>query len=69
MCDSVFQCLKKTDKVVFSNDNIVFVNTYFSDCINTIDLDDINLNDNNFDDDHPETIIVRFMLKKIQAKN
>ena len=54
---------------MFSNDNIVFVNTYFSDCINTIDLDDINLNDNNFDDDHPETIIVRFMLKKIQAKN
>ena len=63
--------LTKTDEVVFSNDNIVFVNAYFSDCIsgNTIDLDDINLNDNNFDDDHPETIIVRFMLQKIQANN
>ena len=62
--------LKKLDDVVLSNDNIVFINedsdnvTIFSDDmgLNTLCLGKINLDDDNFDDDDPDTIVhVRLM--------
>ena len=62
--------LKGFDNAVFFNDDIVFVNaysvnvTFFSDDIGLamVDLNDVSLDDDNFDNDDPEIIIhVRFM--------
>lgn len=49
------KCLKKIDDSVFSNDDIVFVNTDSDNVL--IFSDDIYLNDVNFDDDDLETVI------------
>ena len=46
--------LKDLDNVVFFNDDIVFVN---ADSDVTFFSDDMDLDDDNFDDDDPETII------------
>ena len=62
--------LEKLDKGVFSDDDVDLddinsnIVTFFSDDmgLNTIDLNSINFDNNNFNDDDPETIIhVRFM--------
>ena len=58
------KCFKKLDNDVFSN-NIVFLYadsdfvTYFSDDrdLNTINFDNITIDNDNFDEDDPETII------------
>ena len=57
--------LEKLDDVIFSNNDLVFVSedsdhvTFISDDmgLNTMYLHNINLDDDNFDDDGPETII------------
>ena len=57
--------IKKLDGDLFSNDNIIFVNedfnyvTFFSDemGILSVDLNNVNLDDVNFDEGDPETII------------
>ena len=57
--------LEKLDNVVFSNDDIVFAYeysdvTFFSDDMGLnvySNLNNINLDDDNFDDDDPEIII------------
>ena len=62
--------IKKLDDDLFCNDDIIFVNedsnfvTYFSDemGIRSVDLNNINLDNANFDEDDLETIIhVRLM--------
>ena len=56
--------LEKLDDVIFSNNDLVFVCedsdvTFISDDmgLNTMYLHNINLDDDDFDDDDPETII------------
>ena len=58
--------IKKLDDDLFSKDDIIFVNensnnaTFFSNQISIlcVDLNNINLDDVNFNEDDPETIIV-----------
>ena len=63
--------IKNLDHGLFSNDSIIFVNedsnniTLLSDEMGflSVDLNNINLDDANFDEDDPETIIhVRLMV-------
>ena len=57
--------IKKLDDDLFFGDDIIFVNedpcyvTFFSDGrgVLSVDLNNINLDDVNFDEDDPETII------------
>ena len=62
--------IKKLDDYLFSNDGMIFVNEnsnniiFFSNQMDTltVDLRNINLDDVNFDEDDPKTIIdVRLM--------
>ena len=57
--------LEKVDDIVFSDDDIVFVNansdnvTFFSGDMGlaNVDLSNVSFDDVNFDDDDPETVI------------
>ena len=70
--------IKKLDDALFANDYIIFINEDFNNVtffggemsILRVDLYKINLDDVNFDEDDPQTIIcIRLMVRVIDTNN